>query len=211
MAGHYGANPYAWEGGTNAPHITRYFLARGWIFPGETVLDAACATGYGSHILGLDGSTRVLGREVDEGCIQEAKGRWGASNPNLDFQVFDLDKEEWPDADVLVSIETAEHVQDLPHYLEQAKKHIKRAVVLTVPLGGTSHAYTDEEKAGPAGEGNDFNNLDFVEALFHDYGWKLQTRFDFGYSGFFVFFKKAPKVPKGYDKNAFPQKGYVAP
>jgi cyclopropane fatty-acyl-phospholipid synthase-like methyltransferase len=179
--------------------------------PGETVLDAACCTGYGSHILGLDSSVKVLGREVDEGCIAEADGRWKPSNPNLDFKVLDLDKDEWPDADVLVTIETAEHVQDFKRFVKQTTKHIKRCVVFCVPLGGTSHAYSAEQQALPAGECNDFNNIAHVESIFDKAGWKLQTSFDFGYSGFFVFFKKPPKVPKGYDKNAFPQKGYIAP
>lgn len=201
MAGHYGGNPYSWDGGTNAPHIARYFLARGWILPGETVLDAACATGYGSHILSLDKSVKVLGREVDEGCIADANGRWGAEN--IDFKIMDLDKEEWPDADVSVHIETLEHVQDLQHALKQITKHIKRAVIVTVPLGGTSHAYTEEEKLLPAGENNDFNNLAHVETLFNEHGWKLHTNFEFGYSGFFIFYKKGPKIPKGYDKNAY--------
>lgn len=205
MAGHFGGNPYAWNGGTNAPHITRYFLARGWVMPGETVLDAACATGYGSHILGLDPSVKVLGREVDPGCIDEANGRWSPANRNTDFKVMDLDKEEWPDVDVSVHIETLEHVQDLEHALEQITKHVRRAVIVTVPLGGTSHTYTDEEKLKPAGENNDFNNMAHVESLFDAKGWKLQTSFDFGYSGFFVFFKVPPTVPAGYDDNGFPE------
>lgn len=202
MAGHFGGNPYAWNGGTNAPHITRYFLARGWVMPGETVLDAACATGYGSHILSLDETVKVLGREVDEGCIADANGRW--SKHNIDFKVMNLDKEEWPDVDVSVHIETLEHVQDLTHALEQITKHVRRAVIVTVPLGGTSHTYTEEEKLLPAGENNDFNNMDHVESIFTEYGWKLQTNFNFGYSGFFVFFKEAPRVPEGYDDNGYP-------
>lgn len=211
MAGHYGGNPYAWDGGPNAPHISRYYLARGWVLPGETVLDAACATGYGSHILSLDKTVKVLGREVDPGCIAEANGRWKPASPNVDYKVMDLDKEEWPDADILVSIETAEHVQDFDHYMQQVDKHIKRAVILSVPLGGTSQHYTPEEQALPGGENNDFNNHAHVESIFHDHGWKLHTNFDFGYSGFFVFYKKAPKPPKGYDKNAYPKEGYIAP
>lgn len=190
MSGHYGGNPYAWDGGTNAPHISRYFLARGWVMPGETVLDAACATGYGSHLLGQMPGVKVLGREIDRGCIEVADAHWSA--PNIDFKVMDLDKEEWPDADVLVSIETLEHVNDLDHALDQIYKHIKRAIVMTVPLGGTSYSYTKKERKTPAGECNDFNNLDHVEEIFCSRGWKLQTRFEFGYSGFFVFFKEPP-------------------
>lgn len=207
MAGHFGGNPYAWVGGTNAPHISRYFIARGWVMPGETVVDAACCTGYGSHLIGQVAG-KVYGLEVDEGCIQEAKSRWPADN--IEFRIHDIDKQELPDADVLITIETAEHVQDLDHFLDQMVKHIKRAVIFCVPLGGTSYAYTEEEKASPAGENNDFNNMAHVEAMFNERGWKLQTNWEYGYSGMFVFFKVPPKVPKGYDKNGYPKVGYVA-
>lgn len=209
MAGHFGGNGYSWDGGTNAPHISRYFIARGWVMPGETVVDAACCTGYGSHLLGQVAG-KVIGLDVDEGAIAEAEGRWGLATPNAEFRVHDIDKEELPDCDVLVTIETAEHVQDIDHFLDQMVKHVRRAVVFCVPLGGTSHAYTEEEQATPAGECNDFNNEAHVEGMFYDRGWQLQSSWRFGYSGMFVFFKAAPTVPENYDENAFPRK-YVAP
>ena len=193
MAGHYGGNPYAWDGGTNAPHISRYFIARGWVMPGETVIDAACANGYGSHMIAQIAG-KVYGLEVDEGCIQNANADFAADN--IEFRVHDIDKQELPDADVLITIETAEHVQDLDHFLDQMWKHVKRCVIICVPLGGTSYAYTDEEKAGPAGEGNDFNNEAHVEELFYKRGWKLQSNWRYGYSGMFVFFKVPPKRKK---------------
>lgn len=210
MAGHFGGNPYAWDGGVNAPHISRYFIARGWIMPGETVIDAACCTGYGTHLLGQV-SGKVIGLEIDEGAIKEAEGRWKPGTPNAEFRVHDIDKQELPDADVLVTIETAEHVQDLEHFLDQMVKHIKRCVIICVPLGGTSWDYTPEQQATPAGENNDFNNEAHVEKMFSERGWKLQSNWRFGYSGMFVFFKEPPAVPKGYGKDAFPKEGYVAP
>lgn len=200
MSGHYGGNPYNWTGGTNNPHIARYFLARGWVMPGETVLDAACATGYGTHLIGQI-AKKAIGLEVDEGCIADANGRWGADN--IEFRVADLNKIEWPDADVLISIETFEHVNDIQHCLKQARKHIKRCMIITVPLGGTSHTYTKEELKLPAGECNDFNNLVEFEKFFTNDEWKCHTVFQFGYSGFGVFYRTAPKIPKGYDENAY--------
>lgn len=191
----------------NAPHISRYFLARGWVMPGETVIDAACCTGYGSHLIGQVAG-KVYGLEVDEGCIRDADARWSAEN--IEFKLHDIDKEELPDADVLITIETMEHVQDLDHYLDQMWKHVRRAVILTVPLGGTSHTYTEAEKLTPAGENNDFNNEAHVEEIFTSRGWHMQTNFRFGYSGFFVFFKDAPPLPEGYDKNGY-RKGVQMP
>jgi cyclopropane fatty-acyl-phospholipid synthase-like methyltransferase len=190
MSGHFGGNPYLWDGGANAPHISRYFLARGWVMPGETVADVACATGYGAHLIGQIAG-KVYGLEIDDGCIESANSDWSADN--IEFRVFDIDKEELPDVDVLVTIETAEHVQNIDRFLKQITKHTKRCVIFCVPLGGTSYAYTKEEQLTPAGECNDFNNEAYVEDLFYKHGWKLQTFFRYGYSGFFVFFKKSPK------------------
>jgi SAM-dependent methyltransferase len=200
MSGHHGGNPYAWNGGTNNPHIARYFLARGWVMPGETVLDAACCTGYGSHMISQV-ADKVIGIDVDPGAIDEAHGRWGSDK--IDFRCENLDTVEWPDADVLISLESFEHVNDLEHCLEQAQKHIKRLIIVSVPLGGTSWDYTDEEKKLPAGECNDFNNIAHFEKTFTSDEWNVHTIFEFGYSGFGIFYKKAPEVPEGYDENGF--------
>jgi cyclopropane fatty-acyl-phospholipid synthase-like methyltransferase len=186
MAGHFGGNPYAkWGRDANAPHVSRYFLARGWVMPGETVLDAACCTGYGSHLL-AQVAGKVIGYEVDEGCISDANGRWGEEK--IDFQVKDLDTCELPDVDVAVTIETVEHLNDMNHFLDQLTKHVKRLVIITVPLGGTSYAYVNEVPS-PATEKNDFGNGDAVDAHFFKRGWEKMTDFKFGYSYFGVYYK----------------------
>jgi SAM-dependent methyltransferase len=200
MSGHFGGNPYSWASGANSAHIARYFLARGWVMPGETVLDAACATGYGSHLIGQV-AEKVIGIDMDEGCISDAHGRWGKDN--IDFRVGDLNKIEWPDADVLISIESFEHFNDFEYCLAQARKHIKRVMIITVPLGGTSHTYTKEELKLPAGENNDFNNVVDFESKFANDDWKCHTVFEFGYSGFGIFYKQPPKLPDGYDENGY--------
>jgi len=207
MSGHYGGNPYNWDGGTNSPHIARYFLARGWVMPGETVLDAACCTGYGSYLISQV-AKKVIGIDCDDGCIIEANGRWG--NDRTEFKCQNLDKVEFPDVDVTISIESAEHVNDLEHFVKQIKKHTRRMFIICTPLGGTSQAYTPEERLTPAGECNDFNNIDHLQKVFVDNKWKCFTSFQFGYSGFAVFFKKPPKIPENYDSNGF-KKGYIAP
>lgn len=198
MAGHYGGNPYDdWKGGTNAPHIARYMLARGWVFPDETVLDAACATGYGSYLLSQV-AKGVIGMDTDEGCLEQADARWRYKNDNMKFIHADLDKIEWPDADVLVSIETAEHVNNLDHFIQQAQKHIRKRIIITVPIGGTSYAYKAEglDMSLPAVECNDFNNIDHVQRLFATNGWWCHTAFQFGYSAFCIFVKEPPTKPK---------------
>lgn len=186
MAGHFGGNMYGtWGRDANAPHISRYFLARGWVMPGETVLDSACCTGYGSRMIAQIAG-KVIGYEVDPGCIDAAKA---LNIKNAEFHVMDLDTCELPDADVVISIETIEHLNDMHHFLDQVNKHIKRLAIVSVPLGGTSWAYKDEVPS-PATEKNDFGTGNDMDKLWFDRGWQKMTDFQFGYSYFAVYYKK---------------------
>jgi protein-L-isoaspartate O-methyltransferase len=194
MAGHFGGNPYAWNGGGNNPHISRYFSARGWVMPGETVIDAGCGTGYGSHMISQI-AKKVIGVDVDPGCIDYAKEHW--QSKNIKFRVLDLGKGELPNADVIISIENMEHVNGMEHFIDQMTKHIKRICVICVPMGGSSYSYTKEEQASPGGENNDFFSTADVTKLFESRGWKLQWDHPHGYSNMFIFYKKPPKIPKG--------------
>lgn len=35
------------------------------------------------------------------------------------------------------------------------------------------------------------------------YAWKVHTAFQFGYSGFGIFYRKLPDIPTGYDSNGY--------
>lgn len=192
MAGHFGGNPYSWGGGANSPHISRYFIARGWVFPWEVVVDAACATGYGTKLISQI-AKKAIGLEVDEGCIQDAKNTWG-EDERCEYHIADLDKCELPEADVLISIESVEHLNDMYHFINEAKKKMRRLIIVCVPIGGTSWAYANEPKS-PATEKNDFLNDSDVDKLVCDDTWKLQTGFRYGYSYFGVYYKTEPKKP----------------
>jgi SAM-dependent methyltransferase len=197
MAGHFGGNPYKWDfpATANTPHIARYMIARGFLYPWEIVLDAACATGYGSKLISLD-VEKVIGYEVDPGCIDSAL----VNKPeNCDFKVMDLNDCELPDVDACISIETMEHLtpEGLKHFVKQLHKHVRRVIIMTVPLGGTSHEYVNEPP-GPATEKNDFMSADQVSILLAPEGseWKELTRFQYGYSHIGIYFKDQPRVPK---------------
>lgn len=198
MSGHFGGNPYKWEGGgANGPHISRYFLARGWIMPGDTVLDAACATGYGSLLM-AQVAKKVIGIDIDEGCIADAEiERKRLKVKNVEFYVDDLDSAQLRDVDVSISIETVEHLAWVKHFVEQLKKHTKRCIIICTPLGGTTKAYKGQPPS-PATEKNDFMNMGDIEKLVADDTWKVFNGFQYGYSGFVIFFKESPKNP--YEK-----------
>ncbi len=191
MAGHFGGNPYKWDPGANSPHISRYFLARGWIEPGETVFDAACATGYGSHMMSKVAG-KVIGYEIDTGCIEYANRDW--KSDNTEFHVKDLNTCEIPEADVSVSIETIEHLtpKGMIHFTQELMKKMRRLIIVTVPLGGTTWAYKDEPP-GPATEKNDFMTGAVMDKLFDVPEWNKFSDFEYGYSYFAVYFRKNPK------------------
>lgn len=173
--------------------MARYSMARGFVFPWETVLDAACCTGYGSKYIALM-AKKVIGYEVDPGCIEAANQDKPA---NCEFYLKDLDTCELPDVDVLISLETIEHLNDLQHFCQQAKKHVRRLIIVSTPLGGTSFAYKNEPP-GPATEKNDFGSHGDVERLFEDDEWHNFTYFNFGYSHFGVYWKGQPTPPPGW-------------
>jgi len=197
IAGHFGGYPYSWGTGTNSSHIARYFICRGWIMPGETVLDAGCGTGYGTKMISQV-AKKAIGVDVDKGCVAEArlyKKKYPKIWGDCTFRTLDLGKDELPDVDVVISIEATEHVRGLEHFVEQLHKHTKRMFIICVPFGGTSHAYKDEP-ASPATEKNDFvTDGDFINTFVND-EWKLFTHWMFGYSIIGVFFKEEPKPPK---------------
>ena len=199
MSGHFGGNPYKWDypANVNNPHIIRYFLARGFIFPWETVLDAACATGYGSHLFSQY-AKKVYGYDIDTGCIESAKHDCPI---NCIFEVKDLNTCELPDVDVAVTIETIEHLDNMNHFIDQLHKHVKRLILVTVPLGGTSQAYKNEPSS-PATEKNDFMSPVDVDNLIapNKSDWHEYNGFQFGYSFFGVYFKKSPEIPLGWKK-----------
>ena len=156
--------------------------------PGEVVLDVACCTGYGSHILSLSQASKVIGLEIDEGCIISANNNW--KTDKTEFHVKDLNTCELPECDIAVSLETIEHLDDMHHFIDQLHTKVRRCIVACVPLGGTSWAYKDEPPS-PGTEKNDFMTRGVFEKLLvsHD-DWKVQSCFEYGYSVFVIAFRK---------------------
>ncbi|MFQ6131472.1 MAG: methyltransferase domain-containing protein [Armatimonadota bacterium] len=78
---------------------------------GCEVLDVACGTGYGCRMLLAAGARRVLGVDVSRDAVDYARARYGTDR--LDFRVGDArDLTAFGSFDLVVSIETIEHVPD---------------------------------------------------------------------------------------------------
>jgi 2-polyprenyl-3-methyl-5-hydroxy-6-metoxy-1,4-benzoquinol methylase len=116
-------------------HIARYKFASTFIDPGKVVLDCACGAGYGSEILSGKAG-KVFGVDLDENTIKFANKYY--KNDKITFinkDLFDLDFPE-NTFDVVVSIETIEHVKDATPYLKKVYKFLKKGgtAVLSTPM-----------------------------------------------------------------------------
>lgn len=90
-------------------HMNRYLFASQFAKE-KIVLDIACGTGYGSNLLAEAGAKSVTGMDISEEAINYSKNKYHSKS--LEFQVGDVEKIPLEDKkmDVVVSLETIEHV-----------------------------------------------------------------------------------------------------
>lgn len=110
-------------------HLARYEWARGWIKPGDVVVDAACGLGYGSAIL-WDGAeaASVTGLDISEPAIGYATDCFCDGRPGLAYRVANV--ESWEgfadhSVDCIVSFETIEHLARPDLFVQGAKRVLK--------------------------------------------------------------------------------------
>lgn len=110
-------------------HIARYVLAGRYVRPGDTVLDAACGLGYGAHILvHSTGAARVIGVDSCPSAIAYATANFAPDGDRLSFQVADAqDLSSLPDhsVDMIVSMETLEHLPEPLAFLSEARRLLR--------------------------------------------------------------------------------------
>jgi len=94
------------------------FAAR--LAAGRRVLDAACGTGYGSHILACAGAAQVLGVDLNARRVAYAARHFRRAN--LSYSVRDCNALELPSKsfDFIVSSNTLEHLADPSRFLASA-------------------------------------------------------------------------------------------
>lgn len=121
-------------------HLYRYLFALREIFPGETVLDAACGCGYGSAMLATKADD-VIAIDKSKEAIQYAESHY--AHDNITYLIEDLESNSilWSflEVDVTVCLETLEHLVKPSEFLEKIKRITKRAIVLSTPIVPTRH------------------------------------------------------------------------
>lgn len=89
-----------------------------------TVLDAGCGEGYGLPRLRAAGGERVIGVDLDPDTVSHARGRYAATDEQV--EVLQGDLTELPLADgevaVCVSLQVIEHLDDVGRYLHELRR-----------------------------------------------------------------------------------------
>lgn len=116
----------SWNLMTTLEHLHRYNAVSALV-KDKVILDAACGTGYGSHLLSKY-AKKVTGIDLSEDAIEYAKERY--SNPNLEYKNMSITDIELPDnsLDAIVSFETIEHVtaECQVGFLEEVSRTLKK-------------------------------------------------------------------------------------
>lgn len=113
--------------GASRAHLVRYYFAKGFISVGDTVIDAACGTGYGSSMLANVADTVYSYDQIEK--INHPRNNIIYNKVNL--ETFN----DFPACDVAISLETIEHLDDYSALVKNICLGVRRFFVFSVPLG----------------------------------------------------------------------------
>lgn len=105
--------------------VNRYRFSLNYVNDGDICLDAACGTGYGSQLIGQKAG-KVIGLEISDHALKYAQENY--QNDKVEFRKADLTQPfDLPDDyfDVIVSVETLEHISDHDAMLSEFKRILK--------------------------------------------------------------------------------------
>lgn len=116
-------------------HIERYALVRKYVF--GKVIDVACGVGYGTYLMAKNPDVQeILGVDCNEESIQMAKENYeGARIKFCHSRIEDIEEK----CDVLISLETIEHLEDPKVLGELAIKCGAKEVIVSFPHKKTTH------------------------------------------------------------------------
>ena len=116
-------------------HIERYMGIAQYAY--GTVLDCACGSGYGSYLLAKKSDVaHVHGIDVDAAAVAAASEQFGGDK--ITFHTSKIENFAAP-ADVLVSLETIEHLDDPTVLADLCDRTGIREIILSYPSKKSTH------------------------------------------------------------------------
>lgn len=131
-------------------HLARYASILPFV-KDKVVLDIACGEGYGSALMMRAGARRVVGVDISAEAVEKSRRVFAASGAEyIQADATSLDDLFEPGMfDVVVSIETIEHVMDHEAYLSALKRVAKPEAVFLVSCPNDYWYYPNEDQANP--------------------------------------------------------------
>lgn len=120
---------YEYNATESAIHLARYALAKN-MCKDKMVLDIACGEGYGTYLLSNWGAKGVEGVDISNETIKKARNLFKATNIN--FVCHTAEKLDYEDSsfDLIISLETIEHLDEPHNFLQEIKRVLKPDGVL---------------------------------------------------------------------------------
>jgi len=117
-------------------HLTRYLYAKKLLKPGDSIVDIACGSGYGSKLL-ADHGCRVIGADISPEALKIAKKH--NNHKNITWKICDIKdcKKLAKNLDAIVCFETLEHIAEgQEQILADFKEMVKpgRPIITSIPV-----------------------------------------------------------------------------
>ena len=106
-------------------HIHRYNEVLKELSGNEVILDIACGSGFGTHLLAIHSTGKVYGGDLSNEAIHLCQKTW--TKENLAFEIMDGTQLKFKDNyfDIVVSFETIEHTTDFEIMINEFKRVLK--------------------------------------------------------------------------------------
>lgn len=129
-------------------HLNRYAVARPFC-QGAHVLDAACGEGYGSYLMKTWGARSVTGVDIDASSVEKACESFKADG--LSYLQHDVQTLPFEDHvfDVVVSLETLEHLDDAEMFLQEIKRVLKPGGTVILSCPNDNYYYERDHTKNP--------------------------------------------------------------
>ena len=175
-----------------AEHLARYLWARDFLTPHQTVLDFACANGYGTKILS-SGAQSVVGIDRNPTYLDIARKQYSASN--ISYQQLDVNLHPIQGKyDIIVCFETIEHVKYPEQLLQNFHQILNPGGLLLLSVPNSAYEKIENDHNKDPYHLHIFQHNELLK-MFHSAGFKIAQSFGQSYTNKMVN-NLAPEVKK---------------